>query len=128
MYGTLSSEALLRFAAFGSVLLGMMVWELLAPRREQRIGRSYRWPSNIAVVVLDTLLVRLLFPLGAVALALLAEAHGWGLFNRLSLPQWLSVAAVVIVLGFAIFFTHVLFRWVTALWLFDLLGLTLPVF
>src|SRR5215510_11428256 len=116
MYGALSSEALLRLAAFGSVLLGMMLWELLAPRREQRIGRSYRWPSNIAVVVLDTLLVRLIFPLGAVSLALLAEAHGWGLFNSLALPRWLSVAAGVIVLDLAIYLQHVLFHAVPALW------------
>jgi len=116
MDGTLSSEALLRLAAFGSVLLGMMLWELLAPRREQRIGRTYRWPSNLAVVVLDTLLLRLMFPLGAVALALLAEAHGWGLFNSLSLPQWLSVAISIILLDLAIYLQHVLFHAVPALW------------
>src|SRR5262249_1743034 len=116
MDGTLSSEAFLRLAAFGSVLLGMMVWELLAPRREQRIGRSHRWPSNIAGVALGPLVVRLLFPLGAVALALLAEAHGWGLFNSLSLPLWLSVAIGVILLDLAIYLQHVLFHAVPALW------------
>ena len=106
----LSSDDVLRLAAFTGVLLGMALWELLTPRREQRLVRSTRWPSNIAVVVLDTLLVRLLFPIGAVALALLAEARGWGLFNALGLPAWVTVPAGIVLLDLAIYLQHVLFH------------------
>jgi sterol desaturase/sphingolipid hydroxylase (fatty acid hydroxylase superfamily) len=115
---TLSTSELLRVAAFALVLLGMAIWELLTPRREQKITRSTRWPSNIAVVVLDSLLVRLLFPIGAVALALLAEARGWGLFNVLALPGWLTVPAGIVLLDLAIYLQHVLFHAVPALWRF----------
>ena len=44
-------------------------------------------PPISALCVLDTVLVRLLFPIGAVALALLAEARGWGLFNAFDVPR-----------------------------------------
>jgi len=112
----LSSDDVLRLAAFTGALLGMALWELLTPRREQRLARSTRWPSNIAVVVLDTLLVRLLFPIGAIALALLAEARGWGLFNALGLPAWVTVPAGIVLLDLAIYLQHVLFHAVPALW------------
>jgi hypothetical protein len=42
-----------------------------------------RWPSNLAIVALNTALVRVLFPATAVGLALLAEKRGWGLLNNL---------------------------------------------
>jgi sterol desaturase/sphingolipid hydroxylase (fatty acid hydroxylase superfamily) len=114
----LSASELLRLAAFAGVLLGMALWELRAPRRKQRLARTARWPSNIAVVVLDTLLVRLVFPIGAVALALLAEARGWGLFNALGLPAWVTVPVGVVLLDLAIYLQHVLFHAVPALWRF----------
>ena len=113
----LSSSEILRLAAFAGVLLSMALWELRAPRRKQRLARTARWPSNIAVVVLDTLLVRLV-PIGAVALALLAEARGWGLFNALGLPAWVTVPVGVVVLDLAIYLQHVLFHAVPALWRF----------
>src|SRR5262245_6188834 len=118
MNSLLSGEALLRLAAFAGVLIGMVVWELLAPRRQQRIERTFRWPSNIGVAVLDTLFVRLVFPISAVAFALFAEARGWGLFNVLSLPTWLTIPAGIILLDLAIYLQHVLFHWVPALWRF----------
>ena len=94
----------------------MVVWELLAPLRDQRIGRLARWPSNFGVVALDALVVRLLLPIGAVALALLAEPRGWGLFNALGLPAWAGIPLGVIVLDLVIYLQHVLFHAVPALW------------
>jgi sterol desaturase/sphingolipid hydroxylase (fatty acid hydroxylase superfamily) len=88
----------------------------VAPRRKQTIGRGQRWPSNIGVVVLDTLLVRLVFPTAAVGVALLAEAHGWGLLHALNAPAWLSIISSVILLDLAIYLQHVLFHAVPVLW------------
>jgi len=67
-------------------------------------------------VVVDTLLVRILFPTTAVGLALVAEAHGLGLFNMLVLPAWIGVVVSVILLDLAIYFQHVLFHAVPGLW------------
>ena len=68
------------------------------------------------MVVLDTALVRLLFPTTAVGLALLAETRGWGLLNGLSVSAWLAIPLSVIVLDLAIYLQHVLFHAVPALW------------
>jgi sterol desaturase/sphingolipid hydroxylase (fatty acid hydroxylase superfamily) len=109
-------EPYIRLAAFAGVFAVMALWEVLGPRREQAVGRAWRWPNNLGVVLVDTLLVRVLFPTTAVGLALLAEAHDFGLFNTVALPAWFAVLASVVILDFAIYLQHVLFHAVPALW------------
>ncbi len=109
-------EPVIRLAAFAMVFTVMAVWEIIAPRRRQVIGRALRWPSNLGVVLLDVALVRVVFPTGAVALAVLAEAKGWGLLNVWGMPGWVAVLIGVIVLDFVIYLQHVLFHAVPALW------------
>ena len=109
-------EAYVRLGAFGGILAVMAVWEVLAPRREQAIGRRQRWPSNLAVVALDTLLVRLVFPAGAVGVALAAEEAGWGLLALLAPPLWASAALAVVALDLVIYLQHTMFHAVPALW------------
>ncbi len=112
----LSHEPIIRLAAFAGILAGMAAWEVLAPRRDLHARRLRRWPNNLAIVVLDTLLVRLAFPLTAVGLALLAETRGWGLFNAFAVPGWLAIPLAVILLDLAIYLQHVLFHAVPLLW------------
>lgn len=112
----LASASELRLLVFAGIFAVMAMWELLAPRRRQSIGRSVRWPSNLAVVVLDTLLVRILFPTTAVALAMVMQAGGWGLFNVLGFPAWLTVLMGILALDLAIYLQHVLFHAAPALW------------
>jgi sterol desaturase/sphingolipid hydroxylase (fatty acid hydroxylase superfamily) len=112
----LAYEPFVRLAAFIGVFALMALWELLAPRRRQTIGRGVRWPNNIAIVIIDTVVVRILFPTAAVGLALIAETRGWGLFNHLGLAWWINIPLAVIVLDLAIYSQHVLFHVVPALW------------
>lgn len=109
-------EPLTRLAAFIGVFAVMALWEVMAPRRRQAIGRLRRWPGNLGVVAIDTLLVRLLFPTAAVGVALLAEARGWGLLPALNAPVWFDVIVAVVVLDLAIYLQHVLFHAVPVLW------------
>jgi len=112
----LAHEPAIRLGAFSCMFAAMAVWELLAPRRRQVIGRLRRWPSNLGIVALNTLLIRLTLPAAAVGAAVAAQAHGWGLFNWLPAPPWVAVAASVVVLDLAIYLQHVLFHAVPALW------------
>jgi sterol desaturase/sphingolipid hydroxylase (fatty acid hydroxylase superfamily) len=113
---TLQYEPYIRLCAFGGVFLSMAIWEVAGPRRQQTMGRHVRWPSNLGIVVLDTLLVRLIFPTTAVGLALVVDARGWGLFHLVALPTWIVVVASVVLLDLAIYLQHVLFHAVPALW------------
>jgi sterol desaturase/sphingolipid hydroxylase (fatty acid hydroxylase superfamily) len=117
MFDTLlTDETLIRLVAFACVFAAMAAWEILAPRRDQNLGRRMRWPGNIGIVVLDTVVVRLVFPTTAVGLALIAEARGWDMFHAIHLPGWASVLIGVMVLDLAIYLQHVLFHAVPALW------------
>lgn len=109
-------EPVIRLAAFALVLAAMAGWELAAPRRPQALARKARWPGNLGVVMLDTLIVRLLFPAGAVGLAVLVEARGWGLLNAVDFPGWSAVIVSVIALDLVLYVQHVLFHAIPTLW------------
>src|SRR5205085_3774859 len=89
-------EWAIRLAAFSGVFVVMALWELGLPRRRLTVGRRGRWPGNLGVVAIDTVLVRILFPTAAVGVALVCEARGWGLLRWMSVPP--GVATVVSVL------------------------------
>ena len=112
----LTYEPVIRISAFAGIFAFMALWESLAPRRSQRIGRWRRWPANIGIVALNTLLVRLVFPTAAVGVALFAETHGWGLLPALLAPYWLKIIVAVLLLDLAIYLQHVLFHAVPVLW------------
>lgn len=112
----IASEPIIRLSCFGGGLLLMMLWEVLTPRRPQAIGRLLRWPNNLGLVVLDTVVVRLVFPLAAVGMAFLAQGHRWGLFNLVPLPVWLATLAAVLLLDLTIYGQHVAFHALPVLW------------
>jgi sterol desaturase/sphingolipid hydroxylase (fatty acid hydroxylase superfamily) len=111
-----AAEPTIRLAAFLSILAGMALWEVAAPRRRRDIPRVIRWTNNLALVVVDTVILRLSFPILAVGLAVIAEDRGWGLLNNLDVPVWLAIVASMLVLDLAIYLQHVMFHAVPALW------------
>lgn len=111
-----ANEPIIRTLGFVSVLCVMAVWEILATRRPQTIKRSVRWPGNLAIVVLDTLAVRLFFPLAAVGAAIYASGQELGLLNLASIPGWMTVGLAILLLDLAIYFQHRIFHAVPWLW------------
>jgi sterol desaturase/sphingolipid hydroxylase (fatty acid hydroxylase superfamily) len=96
----------------------MAAWEALAPRRARRLARRQRWPHNLGIVVVNTLLVRALFPAAAVGMAAYAEARGWGLLAGLDISHWIAVPLCVLILDLAIYLQHVMFHAVPLFWRF----------
>jgi sterol desaturase/sphingolipid hydroxylase (fatty acid hydroxylase superfamily) len=109
-------ETAIRLGFFFAVLAVMAAWEVAAPRRALTHSRRLRWPANLGIVTLNTVLLRLLLPVPLLAFAALAEARGWGVFNLVAVPGWLAVAASVMILDFAIYLQHVMFHAVPVLW------------
>jgi sterol desaturase/sphingolipid hydroxylase (fatty acid hydroxylase superfamily) len=112
----LENEATVRLVAFGVMLIVMALWELAAPKRRVEIPRIIRWTNNLGLVVVDSIVVRLLFPLLAVGVAVVAQDRSWGLLHSVDIPGWLAVLIAVLVLDFAIYLQHVLFHAVPAFW------------
>ncbi len=112
----IDGEAFIRLAFFFGVLAAVAAWEVVAPRRIQSVGRAVRWPNNLGIVFLNTLIARAIFPAGAVGIALAVEARGWGLFGVLDLPFGIEAVLAFLLLDLAIYLQHVLFHAVPALW------------
>jgi sterol desaturase/sphingolipid hydroxylase (fatty acid hydroxylase superfamily) len=109
-------EPWLRFGAFAGVFALVALWETLVPRRARRYTRTQRWPHHLGLIVLNAVVVRLLAPGAAIAVALTAQASGWGLFGATALPGWVEALLAFVLLDLAIYFQHVLFHSVPALW------------
>ena len=112
----LEFEPLIRLAAFLAVFGVVALWEVLKPRRSPAIGRLARWPHNIGILVVNSVVLRLLASGSAIAVAVAGEARGWGLLNALAVPIWVAVPLGMILLDLAIYFQHVMFHAVPALW------------
>ncbi len=111
-----TTELAIRLAAFAGVFSVMALWELLAPRRPLAVGRASRWPSNLGILVVDVLAVRLLLPTAAAGVALVAAERGFGLFHVIGLPFWLAAPIGFLALDLVIYGQHVMFHHVPWLW------------
>ena len=112
----LANEPLIRLGAFAGIFILMLLLELLWPRRELRFDRLMRWPGNLGITMVNTFVVRLLFPAAAVGYALTLEAEGKGLLNSLQFTGPLAVFTTIVVLDFCIWAQHLLFHRVPLLW------------
>ena len=112
----LQHELAIRLACFLGVFCSMSLWELAAPRRRLTVSKLLRWANNLALVVLNSVLLRALFPAAAVGVAAFATQQGWGLFNYFAVPLWMAMPVSVMFLDFVIYLQHVMFHAVPLLW------------
>ena len=110
----LEHEPQIRLGAFLGTLSVMVLWEFLGPRLT--IPRRRRWPENISIVVVNTVLVRLIFPILPIGAAVHAHTQGWGVLNQIDLPGVAAVIIVVAALDLAIYGQHILFHKIPILW------------
>lgn len=110
------TEMLVRLSSFAGVFAVFAIWELLAPRRVQHHSRSVRWFNNLALTVLNGLIVRLAIPLAAVGTAAVAQQQDLGLFNQVNLSVWMLMVAAVVVLDLVLYLQHLAFHHVDFLW------------
>ena len=112
----MAHEPAIRLGFFVTVFALVALWELLAPRRALTVSKPRRWASNLGLVVLNTVLLRLLFPLAAVGMAAFSAANGWGLLNHFQVPLWLAVPLAVMAMDLVIWLQHVMVHAVPLLW------------
>lgn len=110
------NESALRLTVFLVTLGAMASWELASPRRRVEIPRLIRWTNNLALVVLDTAILRIAFPVLAVGVAVIAADRGWGLLNMIEAPSGVALIVSFLLLDLAIYAQHVVFHHVPWLW------------
>ena len=113
---TSKSEPVIRFGFFFGILVIMFIWELIAPRRPLTASKIGRWSSNLGLVLIDSIVVRLVSPAALAGVALLAQQRGWGLFNSFELSTLLKIIFSVLILDLAIYLQHAMFHSIPLFW------------
>ncbi len=117
----MENESLIRLTFFFTIFILMAGWEIGAGLRPLGTSKSKRWFSNLALVFLNSLVVRLLFSTTAVGMAQLASRNQWGILNLLEWPQWLKLVTAILILDFALYLQHLIFHAVPLLWRFHMM-------
>ena len=112
----LSNESGIRLGFFVGMFVLVGSWELVAPQRALSVSKTLRWANNLGLTVLNTIILRAVYPAAAVGVAALAAANGWGVLNHFQVPTGLAVPLAVVTLDFLIWLQHVMFHAVPALW------------
>lgn len=112
----MQGEQTIRLSVFAAVLLLVALGEVLSPRRVLRDNKLRRWMTNLSLVVINTAIVRAIFPVLPVAVAQFSHANGWGILNMLPAPFWFKTLFSFILLDFVIYLQHLLFHYTPVLW------------
>ena len=114
------SEPQIRLSAFAIIFASMSLLELFHPKLERpeltSALKGRRWVTNIGMLVVSSISLRLIFPLAAVGTALFAQNNNFGLFPLLGLSVWPSAILSFIILDFAIWAEHVASHKIPILW------------
>src|SRR6266702_7695788 len=109
-------EASVRLVAFAIILALLVLWERRAVVPIARISPALRWSSNYGMGLLDTLILRFIFPAGAVTAAIVAAKQHMGLFNQLPMSGSMALVATVMLLDLTIYLQHRMFHAIPWLW------------
>ena len=121
LYSNITSypnETAVRIGFFLLIFIAVALAEIGAPRRRLSVRKAGRWRINLAMTLIDAVLVRLLFPILPVGLALLSASRGWGALNQLALPLLPMVLFGILILDLVIYLQHVLFHVHPLFWRF----------
>nr|WP_211254259.1 sterol desaturase family protein [Enterovibrio calviensis] len=105
-----------RLFTFFSIFAVMALAEWLFPKRLLTVSKAKRWLNNISLMILNTVVLRAIFPLAAAGFAAWCHSQGIGLFNLVEVPLWASVLVCIIALDGIIWLQHRLFHTVPVLW------------
>jgi sterol desaturase/sphingolipid hydroxylase (fatty acid hydroxylase superfamily) len=112
----MGTDTKIRLGAFLAVFIAVAVCEARWPRRARSLARRRRWPANLAIIALNPLASRVVFPLLPAAMAAAAAQRHWGLLQLMDAAPWIKGVIAVVVLDLVVYFQHLLFHAVPTLW------------
>ncbi len=114
----LEHASTIRLSFFLGVLVVMMILESLSPRRVRVVARGIHTFHNLLLVVINSVALRLIPVLSAVAAANWATTEQWGVLNLVAFPYWLNVLVSLLLFDLMIYGQHVMVHHVPLLWRF----------
>ncbi len=112
----ISLETLVRLGFFAAIFFVMAFSEKIAPRRMLSKSKAKRWISNMGMEIIDVVVLRLIFPLFPVGIAVICVQRGWGLLNYCQIAPLPSLIIAVAALDFVVYLQHRMFHSVPLFW------------
>lgn len=112
----IDNELSIRLGCFLAVFAVMVIWETVAPRRRLTSPKRLRWFHNLSLTVLNSLVMRVLFPAAAVGTAFVGELSSWGFFNTFRVPSAPAGLLSLFLLDLTIYTQHFVFHRVPFFW------------
>ena len=109
----LEHEGSIRLVVFAATLLLLSIAELFLTPVPWTPQRWQRLRENFGLMLLNTVVLRLAFPVLAVQFAL---QNGDGMLTRLHLPMWALIAMSVLLLDMLVYWQHRLLHRIPWLW------------
>jgi len=106
----------LRLVMFFLVLLLLAVLEYVIPKRNSTLQKITRWPANLGLSVINSLILKLILPGGLALIAVFSEKNNYGLLNQIQSNTTLEIIIGLIILDLVIYFQHRLFHAIPLLW------------
>jgi len=107
----------IRLYFFLGILLALMFFEFLFPRRDLHYSRKTRWTNNLSLIFLNSAIIRFVLPITLAGIALFTEERKIGAFNLFSGYTVIKTVLSIIILDLAIYWQHVLFHKIPLFWL-----------
>lgn len=112
----LHKEVFFRLGFFLGLFLLFAVWEFFFPDHKSPYSKTTRWTSNLTLVLLNNLIIRVVFPMTAIGVAEFAAKREFGFLQIWNFPFWMNLILGLLFLDFIIYLQHVLFHSIPALW------------
>jgi len=116
MGGLLQHAAEVYAVVYFGAIIATSLLEWAVPLRPAADTLRLRWLSHFGIAVLNTLIVRALFPLLGIGFAALCVERGWGLWQYVGWPAWVTVPLSVVWLDFLSYAQHYAMHRVPLLW------------
>ena len=110
------SQEQLRIFFFLGVFAFLSLLEFFLPRRELEESKKKRWFSNLSLIFIGNICVKLFLPITVIEFSLWVQSHDLGFLNFLAVPQFFTFVLGLLFLDLAIYVQHVIFHKVNFLW------------
>ena len=112
----MNQEIVIRVGIFIGIMIAMLLWEALYPRRPVSELKWQRRINNFMLLCVSSLLSRIILPITIISVAVIAKDSHWGVFNLFTVPYWLAFIFSIILLDLIIYAEHILFHKFKFLW------------
>ena len=112
----ISPETFVRLGFFAVIFFVVALGEKIAPRRGLLKSKFKRWISNLGMQIINVIVLRLVFPVFPVGLAVICAQRGWGLLNYYPITPLPALIIGVVTLDFVIYLQHRMFHFVPIFW------------